>query len=135
RGFLWWRAGRGAAVVGTAGAGHGALVLGAGAVTAVPLLLFAGAANRIPLSALGVLQYLAPVLQFLLGVFGFSEPMPPARLAGFTLVWLALVIFSVDALRRTRTARAARGAATTPAPASDPAAAPDPARSAGSAQP
>lgn len=126
-GYLWWLTAQGAASVGTAGVAHTGLVLGVGAVTAVPLLLFAAAANRIPLSAMGILQYLAPTLQFLLGVFGFGEPMPPARLAGFTLVWLALVIFSGDALRHVRTARLARGqvAATEPAAAPDATVAPD----------
>lgn len=124
-GFLWWLAARDAATVGSAGAGHAVLVLSAGVVTAVPLLLFAGAANRIPLSAVGVLQYLSPVLQFGLGVFGFGEPLPPARLAGFALVWLALVIFSTDALRHARATRASAGstgaARATGAPAAEPA--------------
>jgi chloramphenicol-sensitive protein RarD len=71
----------------------------------VPLLLFAGAANRIPLTALGILQYVAPVIQFGLGVFAFSEPMPPARLAGFALVWLALAIFTAEAVRHVRRSR------------------------------
>lgn len=111
-GFLWWLAGQGAATVGSVSLGHTALVLSAGVVTAVPLLLFAGAANRIPLTALGILQYIAPVLQFGLGVVVFREPMPPARLAGFALVWLALLVFTTDAIRRTRV----RTAAPTPEP-------------------
>lgn len=87
-------------------------------MTAVPLLLFAGAANRLPLTALGMLQYVAPVLQLGCGVLIFHEPMPPARLAGFALVWLALVIFSLDALRNGRRTRAAaRAAAPLPAAA------------------
>jgi chloramphenicol-sensitive protein RarD len=112
-GYLWWLAGAGAAVTGQAGAGHTALMLAAGTVTAVPLLLFAGAANRIPLSALGILQYTAPVIQLAVGLFVFHEPMPPARLAGFALVWLALIVFTADALRHTRAVRsaAARAAA------------------------
>ena len=77
------------------------LILG-GAVTAVPLLLFAGAANRIPLSTIGLLQYLAPILQLACGVLVFHEPMPPARLAGFALVWLALGIFAADSIRKAR---------------------------------
>jgi len=106
-GYLWWLAGTGAAVTGQAGAGHTALMLAAGAVTAVPLLLFAGAANRIPLSGLGILQYAAPVIQLAVGLFVFHEPMPPTRLAGFALVWLALIVFTADALRHTRAVRAA----------------------------
>jgi len=85
------------------------LLVAAGAVTAVPLLFFAGAANRIPLTALGILQYLTPTLQLALGVFLFHEPMPPARLAGFALVWLALVVFTADGIRAARqTGRASR---------------------------
>ena len=86
-------------------AGHTTLLIVSGAVTAVPLLLFAGAANRIPLSAIGLLQYLAPVLQLALGVLVFHEPMPPVRLAGFALVWLALAIFTADGIRRVRSTR------------------------------
>ena len=78
-----------------------------GVATAVPLLLFAGAANRLTLSALGMVQYLAPTLQLLIGVAVYHEPMPPARWAGFALVWLALVIFSVDGLRANNARRRA----------------------------
>jgi chloramphenicol-sensitive protein RarD len=81
---------------------HTALVVLSGVVTAVPLLLFAGAANRIPLSAIGLLQYLAPTIQLGCGVLIYHEPMPPARLAGFGLVWLALAVFTWDGLRRVR---------------------------------
>jgi chloramphenicol-sensitive protein RarD len=84
------------------GLGFTLLLLLAGAVTAVPLLFFAGAANRIPLTALGVLQYLTPTLQLGLGVLVFHEPMPPARLAGFGLVWVALIVFTADGLRQAR---------------------------------
>ena len=84
------------------GVGFTLLLLLAGAVTAVPLLFFAGAANRIPLTALGVLQYLTPTLQLGLGVLVFHEPMPPARLAGFGLVWVALIVFTADGLRQAR---------------------------------
>jgi len=81
---------------------HTALLVGSGVATAVPLLLFAAAANRIPLTAIGLLQYLAPTLQLACGVLIFHEPMPPARLLGFALVWLALVIFTADGIRRLR---------------------------------
>ena len=70
-----------------------------GVATAVPLLLFAGAANRLTLTALGMVQYLAPTLQLLIGIAIYHEPMPAARWAGFALVWLALVIFTWDVLR------------------------------------
>jgi chloramphenicol-sensitive protein RarD len=119
-GYLWWLAGTGAAVTGQAGAGHAALMLAAGAITAVPLLLFAGAANRIPLTGLGILQYTAPVIQLAVGLLVFHEPMPPARLAGFALVWLALIVFTADALRHTRAGRVAARAAAATAAAADP---------------
>jgi chloramphenicol-sensitive protein RarD len=82
------------------GVWHALLLAGSGAVTAVPLLAFGAAATRIPLSMIGLLQYLAPVMQFLLGVLFYREHMPPERWIGFTLVWLALVILSWDGLRR-----------------------------------
>ena len=81
------------------GAGHASLLAGAGIVTAVPLLAFAGAAPRVPLSHLGLLQYLTPTMQFLLGVFLRHEPLPALRLLGFVVVWLALVLLSVDGVR------------------------------------
>ncbi|MFE2373998.1 EamA family transporter RarD [Streptomyces sp. NPDC059398] len=92
---------------------HGALLASTGLVTAIPLILFGAAAIRVPLSTLGLLQYLAPVFQFGLGILYFHEAMPPERWAGFALVWLALTLLTWDALRnahRTR-ARAARLAA------------------------
>jgi chloramphenicol-sensitive protein RarD len=79
---------------------HAGLLVLAGAVTAVPLLMFAGAANRIPLTGLGILQYIAPILQFFVGVVIQREPLPLARLLGFALVWLALLVFTWDGLRR-----------------------------------
>ena len=89
----------GTASFGRHGPGHDLLLLSAGVVTAIPLLFFAGAASRLPLSTLGLLQYLAPVLQFATGVFIRHEPLPPARLAGFALVWVALAVLTVDGLR------------------------------------
>jgi chloramphenicol-sensitive protein RarD len=93
---------RGESTFGQVSGGHTALLILAGVVTAIPLLLFAGAANRIPLSSIGLLQYLAPILQLACGVLVFSEPMPPARLAGFALVWLALAVFTWDGVRHAR---------------------------------
>lgn len=87
------------------GAGHAALTLLCGPVTAVPLLLFAVAARRLPLVTLGLLQYLTPSMQLIWGVLVGHEPMPPARWVGFALIWLALAIFSADALFRTYRAR------------------------------
>ena len=82
--------------------GHTALMVASGVITAVPLLLFASAANRIPLTGLGILQYITPILQFLIGVLVEHEPMPAARLFGFALVWLALAVFTWDGLRQSR---------------------------------
>ena len=65
-------------------------------------MLFGAAAVRIPLTSLGLLQYLAPTMQFLIGVLIRDEPMPLTRLAGFALVWVALAFFTVDALRSSR---------------------------------
>lgn len=78
------------------------LLVSLGLLTAAPLLLFGMAATRIPLSLLGLLQYLAPTLQLLCGVVAFGEPLPPARLAGFVLVWIALLVLAADALRLRR---------------------------------
>lgn len=73
-----------------------ALLAGAGVMTTIPLLMFASAASRIPLSLVGILQYIAPTLQLLVGVFVYDEPLSGPRLIGFSLVWIALVIFAVD---------------------------------------
>jgi chloramphenicol-sensitive protein RarD len=98
---------RGDGQLGHSGVGHGLLLASAGIATAVPLLFFAAAARRVPLSMLGMLQYIAPVLQFLTGVLLYREPMPASRLAGFALVWAALVVLSADGLRnRARVRRA-----------------------------
>ncbi|SDT72562.1 EamA family transporter RarD [Actinoplanes derwentensis] len=90
---------------------HTLLMIFSGVATAVPLLLFAGAANRVPLVGLGILQYIAPILQLAVGVLLYHEPMPLARLAGFGLVWIALIIFTVDGIRSARTAARNRAAA------------------------
>ena len=68
----------------------------AGVVTAVPLLLFAGAARRLPLTTIGLVQYLTPIMQFLIGVLLLHETMTPARLTGFVLVWIALIVLTID---------------------------------------
>lgn len=87
---------------------HSLLLAASGLVTAVPLLFFAASATRLPLSTLGLLQYLAPTLQFLLGLLYFGEAMSPGRWAGFALVWLALMILTGDSLLRAGRARRSR---------------------------
>lgn len=72
------------------------LMIGAGLVTTVPLLMFASAAKQIPLTMIGVLQYLAPTIQFLIGIFIYEEAFDQSRLIGFGMVWLALIIFWVE---------------------------------------
>jgi chloramphenicol-sensitive protein RarD len=105
----------GTATFGNAGGVHAALLATSGIATAVPLLLFAAAARRIPLSTIGLLQYLTPLMQLSLGVFVYGEPMPPARLAGFAIVWLALAVFTVDMLRHARTGNRRAPVVTVPA--------------------
>jgi chloramphenicol-sensitive protein RarD len=72
------------------------LLIGAGAVTTIPLLMFASAAKQIPLTVVGLLQYIAPTLQFLIGVFVYREPFALSHLIGFGIVWLALIIFAAE---------------------------------------
>ena len=79
------------------GTGHFLLLLSSGVITAVPLLLFGAAAARLPLSTVGMLQYIAPIGQFILAVLVFHEEMPPERWVGFGLVWLAVVLLVLDA--------------------------------------
>ena len=88
--------------LGTLGPWHTALLLMAGAVTSIPLLFFGAAARRLPLSVIGLMQYLAPIMQFSFGVAIMGEPMPLERWIGFSLVWIALVILSIDALSNRR---------------------------------
>ena len=84
------------------GAGHVLLLVGGGIATAVPLMLFGAAAVRIPLTTLGLMQYLAPIIQFAIGVGIRHEAMPASRWAGFTLVWIAIIVFTWDSLRARR---------------------------------
>jgi len=81
---------------------HAVLLIVAGPLTAIPLLFFAAAAQRLPLVTLGLLMYLNPAMQLTWGVVVGHEPMPPARWLGFALIWLALVVFSADAVVRAR---------------------------------
>jgi chloramphenicol-sensitive protein RarD len=103
-GYLILLAAQGQSTFGHFSTAHALLLVASGVVTGIPLIAFASAANRIPLSAIGLLQYLAPILQLGCGVLILHEPMPPARLAGFGMVWLALAVFTVDGIRRLRSA-------------------------------
>ncbi|MGW6703648.1 EamA family transporter RarD [Streptomyces sp. NPDC054956] len=107
-GYLLWLGSQGQSTFAAQGLGHSALLASTGLVTAIPLVCFGAAAIRVPLSTLGLLQYTAPVFQFGLGVLYFHEAMPPARWAGFSLVWAALSILTWDALRTARRTRAVR---------------------------
>jgi chloramphenicol-sensitive protein RarD len=87
------------------GVGHATLLVLTGVITAVPLLFFGAAASRVPLTTLGPLQYLAPTVQFLIGVLVFGERLGPLKLVGFVLVWIALAFFTADLVGHTRRAR------------------------------
>ncbi|MGZ4426854.1 MAG: EamA family transporter RarD [Nocardioidaceae bacterium] len=86
--------------------GHGTLhvllLVGTGVATAIPLICFGAAATRVSMTTLGLLQYLAPTIQFALGVFLFGEPMPAMRWVGFGLVWVALALFTFESVRHRR---------------------------------
>jgi chloramphenicol-sensitive protein RarD len=86
------------------GATSDALMIGGGLVTTVPLLLFAAAVRSVPLSVIGILQYIGPTLQFLLGVFVYDEPFSQMQLVGFSIVWVALAVYAGDSLRARRVA-------------------------------
>ncbi len=88
------------------------LLIGAGAATSIPLLLFAAGARRITLTTLGLLQYIAPTLQFLIGVLIYNEDFGPSRVIGFSMIWTALLLYSLEGIRHHRRTHAAA----TPAP-------------------
>jgi len=104
-GYVIFLMATGASTFGNQGAGHVALIIGTGLITVLPLLCFGGAATRIPLSTLGLMQYLTPTVQFILGVVVFGEPMPLMRWFGFGLIWLALVLFTFETLRNRQRVR------------------------------
>ncbi|MDX6307563.1 MAG: chloramphenicol-sensitive protein RarD [Nocardioidaceae bacterium] len=113
-GYLMWATAEGTAQLWSHSAWQLALLPTTGVVTALPLLLFAGSANRISLTSVGLLQYITPTLQFIIGVAVFHEPMPLARWLGFLLVWLALTILTVESLVVLRS-RTTTGSADEPA--------------------
>jgi len=100
--YLGWLSTTGEATFAANGPGHATLLALTGVITAVPLLFFAVAAARVPLTTLGLMQYLAPTMQFLLGVLVFSEPLGVLKLVGFGLVWVALIAFTVDLVSHVR---------------------------------
>lgn len=101
--YLWWLAGTGDLAFGGDLATSTLLALG-GIITAVPLLLFAAAARLLPYSMLGLLQYLAPTIQFLLAVLAFGEPLTSAHILCFLFIWAGLAVYAADGLRRARAA-------------------------------
>jgi chloramphenicol-sensitive protein RarD len=97
--YLLWLELTNAGTFGHNGLNHSLWLATSGVVTAVPLMLFSAAAIRIPLSTLGMLQYLGPTLQYLIGIAVFHEQMPAERFIGFVITWLAIAILSADALK------------------------------------
>ena len=95
-GYLIFAESTGQGAFGHSGSVSTLLMVGSGLVTIVPLLMFASAARRIPLTMIGIMQYIAPTLQFLIGVLIYKEPFTSSRLIGFSMVWLALIIFWVE---------------------------------------
>ncbi len=100
--YVGWLMLTGASNFATHGVGHALLFTTTGIVTAIPLICFGAAANRVSMVRLGLLQYLAPILQFALGVLWFHEEMPTGRWIGFILVWIALALFTAEAINHRR---------------------------------
>ena len=95
-GYLWFAERAGTGAFGHVPAITNILLVATGVVTSTPLLMFSAAARRIHLSTLGILQYIAPTCQFLLGVLVYGEPFSMSRLAGFLLIWAALLVYSLE---------------------------------------
>lgn len=104
-GYLIWCELAGIGAMGHTGTGTVLLLLLGGPLTAIPLVLFAAGARRIPYSTIGLLQYIGPTLQFLLGVLLFDEPFGRERAIGFSLIWCALAIYAADGVWRARKAK------------------------------
>lgn len=100
--FLLWRAVNGNGSFGHSDVTTDLLLIGTGIITAVPLLSFAAAAHLIPLSLMGIMQYIAPTFQFMIGVFIFDEPFSPQLLAGFSIIWTALALYTLEGVVRRR---------------------------------
>ena len=99
--FIAWLMLHGSATL-DEGTGHTLLLASSGVITLVPLLLFAAATRRVPLSLVGLMQYLAPTMQFMIGVFVAHESMSSGRWIGFGFVWAALIFLTADSLRHSR---------------------------------
>jgi chloramphenicol-sensitive protein RarD len=109
-GYLIVGAGTGHSTFASHGVGHAFLLASAGPVTIVPLFAFAAAAPLVPLSRLGLMQYLTPTIQFVIGVTVRHEPLGAIRLIGFVLVWLALIVFTLDSATESGRRRRSAGA-------------------------
>ncbi len=111
-GYIAWLMVAGGSHFAGYGAGHALLLVGTGVVTVIPLICFGGAATRVSLTTIGLLQYITPTVQFILGVVVFGEPMPAMRWVGFVLIWIALALFTAESIRhRHRQLRVAAEAA------------------------
>ncbi|MCC5968623.1 MAG: EamA family transporter RarD [Pararhodobacter sp.] len=100
--YLAWLYGRGDLFIAQAGAVDVALLLGCGVITAVPLMIYANGAKLLRLSTIAIMQYLTPTMIFMIAVFVFNEPFGHARAIAFPLIWLALILYSSEILRRRR---------------------------------
>lgn len=94
--LVWVAVAGGGITFGTVSLGNTLVLVGAGVVTSLPLLSFAAAASRLTLVEIGMMQFIAPIMQLIIGVWLFGEAMPPERLAGFIIVWVALAVFVID---------------------------------------
>lgn len=110
-GYLVFLHSTGAGTFATVSVPHTLLLVGTGVITALPLLAFGAAAYRIPLTMVGLLQFIAPVMQFLIAWLIFAEDLTPSRWAGFAIVWAALLVFATDMLRTAQRNRQTRRAA------------------------
>jgi chloramphenicol-sensitive protein RarD len=102
---LWAESGHGGGFISGWGWGNDALLILAGAVSAIPLIAFAYGVRRVPLTVVGLLQYIAPTLQFLVGVLVFREAFDRSQLVGFGLIWAGLAVFAIAGLRAATRAR------------------------------
>jgi uncharacterized membrane protein len=105
-GYLIFAEGTGQGAFGHSGSVSALLMVGSGVVTIIPLLMFASAARRIPLTMIGIMQYVAPTLQFLIGVLIYKEPFASAQMIGFSMVWIALIVFWMEGVIAHRAQRA-----------------------------